>query len=584
MATVDSALFNALRWRLIGPHRGGRVGAVAGDPVDPMTFYFGACAGGVWKTDDGGTYWRNVSDGFFNSAAVGAIAVADSDRNVVYAGMGEANIRENVYGGDGVYKSTDGGRTWAHMGLAETRHIGRIRVHPKDPDTVYVAALGHAFGPNKERGVYRSRDGGKNWEHVLFRSEDAGAVDLSIDPNNPRILFAAIYQTRRTPWSLEGGGPDSSLYRSTDGGDTWTDITRNPGMPSGTLGRLGVTVSPARSGRVWAMVEAEEGGVFRTDDGGATWQRTSDDAALRGRPWYYTHIFAHPQDPDTVWVLEGATHMSTDGGRTFSGVPVPHGDCHDLWFDPQNPRRMIHGNDGGACVSFNGGVSWSTLDNQPTAQFYHVTTDTRHPYRVYGSQQDNTSITVPSRTSTGPISIADWYSVGGGEWRVHRHPARRPGHHLRGEPLERLREPLQPSHGAGAQHHGVARAHSGLGRQGHEVPLPVDLPHPPLAARPQCPLRDGQHRLPLDRRGDELGGHQPGPHAQRREQDGAVRRAGLEGRDERGVLRHHLRLRGVAGAAGAAVGGVGRRPGPRVAGQRRDVGERDAAGTCRSGR
>ena len=315
MATVDTGLLNALRWRLIGPHRGGRVGAVAGDPVDPMTFYFGACAGGVWKTDDGGTYWRNVSDGFFNSAAVGAIAVADSDRNVVYVGMGEANIRENVYGGDGVYKSTDGGRTWAHMGLAETRHIGRIRVHPKDPDTVYVAALGHAFGPNKERGVYRSRDGGKNWEQVLFRSEDAGAIDLSMDPNNPRILYAAIYQTRRTPWSLEGGGPDSSLYRSTDGGDTWTDITRNPGMPSGTLGRLGVTVSPARSGRVYAMVEeAEEGGVYRTDDGGATWQRTSDDAALRGRPWYYTHIFAHPQDPDTVWVLEGATHMSTGRG------------------------------------------------------------------------------------------------------------------------------------------------------------------------------------------------------------------------------------------------------------------------------
>ena len=415
MATVDSALLNALRWRLIGPHRGGRVVAVAGDPTDPMTFYFGACSGGVWKTDDGGTYWRNVSDGFFNSAAVGAIAVAESDRNVIYAGMGEACIRENVYGGDGVYKSTDGGRTWTHMGLAETRHIARIRVHPKDPDTVYVAALGHAFGPNQERGVYRSRDGGKNWEQVLFRSEDAGAVDLSLDPNNPRVLFAAIYQARRYPWTMEGGGPDSSLYRSADGGDTWTDISRNPGMPSGTLGRLGVAVSPARSSRVWAMVEAEEGGVYRSDDGGATWQRTSDDAALQGRAWYYTHIFAHPQDPDTVWVLEGATHMSTDGGRTFSGVPVPHGDCHDLWIDPQNPRRMIHGNDGGACVSFNGGVSWSTLDNQPTAQFYHVTTDTRHPYRVYGSQQDNSSITVPSRTSTGSISIADWYSVGGGE-------------------------------------------------------------------------------------------------------------------------------------------------------------------------
>ena len=457
MAQVDSALLNALRWRLIGPHRGGRVGAVAGDPTDPMTFYFGACAGGVWKTDDGGTYWRNVSDGFFSSAAVGAIAVADSDRNVVYVGMGEANIRENVYGGDGVYKSTDAGRTWTHMGLAETRHIARIRIHPKDPDTVYVAALGHAFGPNKERGVYRSRDGGKNWEQVLFRSEDAGAVDLSLDPNNPRILFAAMYQTRRSPWGLEGGGPGSSLYRSTDGGDTWTDITRNPGMPSGTLGRLGVTVSPARSGRVYAMVEeAEKGGVYRTDDGGATWQHTSDDAALRGRPWYYTHIFAHPQDPDTVWVLEGATHKSTDGGRTFSGVPVPHGDCHDLWFDPQNPRRMIHGNDGGACVSFNGGVSWSTLDNQPTAQFYHVTTDTRHPLsrvRVAAGQHEHHR----AQPDVHGVDLHRGLALRRGRGvRVHRDPARRPGHHLRRKPLERLREPLQPSHGTGAQHHGVA--------------------------------------------------------------------------------------------------------------------------------
>ena len=505
MAAVDTGLLNALRWRLIGPHRGGRVVAVAGDPVDPMTFYFGACSGGVWKTDDGGTYWRNVSDGFFNSAAVGAIAVAESDRNVIYAGMGEACIRENVYGGDGVYKSTDGGRTWAHMGLAETRHIARIRVHPKDPDTVYVAALGHAFGPNQERGVYRSRDGGKNWEQVLFRSEDAGAVDLSLDPNNPRVLFAAIYQARRYPWTMEGGGPDSSLYRSADGGDTWTDISRNPGMPSGTLGRLGVAVSPARSSRVWAMVEAEEGGVYRSDDGGATWQRTSDDAALQGRAWYYTHIFAHPQDPDTVWVLEGATHMSTDGGRTFSGVPVPHGDCHDLWIDPQNPRRMIHGNDGGACVSFNGGVSWSTLDNQPTAPVlprHHGYPSPLSRVRIpagqqqhYGAQPDVHRV----HLHRGLVLRRGW------RVRIHRDPARRPGYHLRREPLERLREPLQPPHRAGSQHHGVARADRGLGREGHEVPLPVDLPHPSVAARPRHPVRDREHRLSLDRRGDEAG-------------------------------------------------------------------------------
>jgi photosystem II stability/assembly factor-like uncharacterized protein len=412
---VDSALLNALEWRLIGPHRGGRVVAVAGDPSDPLTFYFGACGGGVWKTTDAGTYWENVSDGFFKTAPVGALAVAASDPNVIYAGMGEACIRGNVIHGDGVYRSTDAGKTWAHLGLADTRHIGRIRVHPHDPDLVYVAALGHAFGPNQERGVFRSRDGGATWEQVLFRSENAGAIDLSMDPHNPRVLYAAIWQTVRRPWTLESGGPDSSIYRSTDGGDTWTDITNNEGLPTGLKGRIGIAVSPARSGRVWALVEAEEGGLFRSDDGGDTWERICEDRDLRQRPWYYMHVFADPQNAEICYILNLRMWKSTDGGRTFTQITTPHGDNHDLWIDPHNPQRMIEGNDGGACVSFNGGATWSTIYNQPTAQFYHLATDTRFPYHVYGTQQDNSAICVPSRSATGAIPYSECYPVGSSE-------------------------------------------------------------------------------------------------------------------------------------------------------------------------
>jgi photosystem II stability/assembly factor-like uncharacterized protein len=409
------AVLDTLSWRCIGPFRGGRVVAVAGDPVDPAVFYFGACAGGVWKTSDAGTYWANVSDGFFKTAAVGAVAVAESDPNVVYAGMGESTIRGDVSHGDGVYRSADAGRTWAHCGLADTRHIGRVRVHPRDPDLVYVAALGHAFGPNRERGVYRSRDGGRAWEQVLFVSERAGAVDLSIARGNPRILFAAFWETLRTPWSLSSGGPGSGLWRSTDGGDTWQDLSGSPGLPASLKGKVGVVVSPARTERVWAIVEAEDGGLFRSDDGGTTWARINEDRNLRLRPWYYCHAVADPLDPDTVYVLNIKAWKSTDGGRTFTQLTTRHGDNHDLWIDPRDPRRMIEGNDGGACVSVNGGASWSTIYNQPTAQFYHVATDTRFPYRVYGTQQDNSAMSVPSRSYKGAILSSDGYAVGSSE-------------------------------------------------------------------------------------------------------------------------------------------------------------------------
>lgn len=418
--TVDrdggiTPVLDALRWRNIGPHRGGRVVAVAGDPVDPAVFYFGACAGGVWKTTDGGDYWENISDGYFNTAAIGALAVAPSDHNVIYAGTGEVSIRGNVSHGDGVYRSTDGGKTWQHRGLADTRHIGRIRVHPGNPDHLYVAALGHAFGPNEERGIFRSTNGGGTWEKILYRSPHAGAADLSMDPNNPRILYASIWQVRRSPWGLESGGPESGLFRSTDGGDTWTEVTRSRGMPTGTLGKIGVAVSPAKSGRVYALVEARDGALFRSDDSGETWERLCENPALRRRAWYYMHLFADPQDAETCWVLNLSCWKSVDGGKTFEAVPTPHGDNHDLWIDPQNSNRMIEGNDGGACVTYNGAISWSTLLNQPTAQFYHVTTDTRFPYRVYGSQQDNSAICLPSASLAGAIGPTEWYVPGGGE-------------------------------------------------------------------------------------------------------------------------------------------------------------------------
>ena len=420
--------FNAMKWRCIGPARGGRVVAVAGDPKDAMSFYFGACAGGIWKTGDGGVYWRNVSDGFLTSATIGAITVAPSDPNVVYAGTGETTIRIDVSYGDGVYRSSDAGLSWQHLGLAKTKHIGRICVHPNDPDLVYVAALGDAFGANTERGVYRSRDGGKSWKKILFRSADAGAVDLAMDPRNPRILYAALWEARRSFWHLNSGGPGSGLFRSMDGGDTWVELTGAKaggtagnalpnGLPTGSLGKLGVSASAARSGRVYALIEAEseKTGLYRSDDHGERWTLVCTNRDLIHRPWYYTHVFADPAQVDTVYITNLQMWKSTDGGVNFTEVTTPHGDNHDLWIDPANPRRMIEGNDGGACVSYNGGESWSSIYNQKTAQFYRLDVDDQHPYRVYGTQQDNTSISVPSASEWGAITLGDCTYPGTGE-------------------------------------------------------------------------------------------------------------------------------------------------------------------------
>jgi photosystem II stability/assembly factor-like uncharacterized protein len=415
LSAQNPDLLKDVRFRLVGPFRGGRVVAVAGVPSQPNVYYFGAVDGGVWKTTDAGQSWGNISDGQMQTASVGAIAVAESDPNVVYVGMGESCVRGNAANGDGMYKSVDGGKTWKHIGLDDSYHIGAVRVHPKNPDIVYVAALGHLFGPNDMRGVYRSTDGGATWKQVLTRGRDAGAVDLAFDPSNPRVVYAGFWQVRRNPYHFDSGGPGSGLWKSTDGGDTWTDISRAPGLPKGVLGKVGVTVSPANPERVWAIFEAADGGVFRSDNAGKTWSRVNEQAMLRQRAWYYSHIFADPQSADTVYALNVGMFKSIDGGRTWAPIQTPHGDNHGLWIAPEDPRRMIEGNDGGAIVSNDGGRSWSSLMNQPTAQFYRVTLDNDFPYNIYGAQQDNTTVRTASRTAGIGITERDWYDVGGGE-------------------------------------------------------------------------------------------------------------------------------------------------------------------------
>jgi photosystem II stability/assembly factor-like uncharacterized protein len=409
----ESLAFRALAWREIGPFRAGRSVAAAGSAARPLEYYQGTTGGGVLKTVDGGHTWFPVTDRFFGGS-IGAIAIAESNPDTVYVGTGEYDIRGNVSHGDGMFRSTDAGKTWSHIGLDDSRQISRVRIDPRNPDVVYVGVQGHVWKPNGERGVYKTTDGGKSWRRVLFRDESTGATDLILDPSSSDIIYAAFWESGRTPWTLVSGGPGSGLFKSIDAGGHWTELSRNPGFPAAPLGHIGVTVSPANPNRVWAIVEAHEGGVYRSDDAGQTWTRTSTERELRRRPWYFSRIFADPKDANTVWGLGILAMRSRDGGKSFSVVRnAPHGDFHELWIAPDDSRRMILADDGGAQISADDGASWSSMA-QPTGQFYHVTTTTDFPYRVCGAQQDNTTLCGPSRADGG-IDIGAWYQVGGGE-------------------------------------------------------------------------------------------------------------------------------------------------------------------------
>jgi photosystem II stability/assembly factor-like uncharacterized protein len=406
---MDTSLFAGLHWRSIGPSRGGRSQAGAGSVARPLEYYFGATGGGVWKTTDGGLTWRPVSDKTFKTSSVGAVAIAPSNPDVVYVGMGETELRGNIIQGDGAYKTHDGGKTWAPAGLDKTQAIARIRVNPTNPDVVYVAALGNPYGANPERGVFRSKDGGKSWERVLYRDDKTGAVDLVMDPSNPDVLYAGLWEVFRTPHSLSSGGPGGGLFKSIDGGTTWTELTKNPGLPKPLWGKVGVSVSGADSKRIYAIVEAKDGGIFMSADAGATWTLVNAERRIRQRAFYYTRIYADPKAKDTFYVLNTSVYRSTDAGKTLKVVRDPHGDNHDLWIAPDDPNRMINANDGGANVTTNGGESW-TAQTFPTAQFYGVFTTSHVPYHVCGAQQDNSTACVSSAGSG-----ADLYDVGGGE-------------------------------------------------------------------------------------------------------------------------------------------------------------------------
>ncbi|MGB5646965.1 MAG: glycosyl hydrolase [Muriicola sp.] len=412
---IPEALYSSLEYRLVGPFRGGRSAAVTGVPGQPNLFYFGATGGGVWKTMDGGRTWENISDGFFGGS-IGAVEVAQSDHNVIYVGGGEKTLRGNVSSGYGIWKTVDAGKTWKSMGLKNSRHVPRIRIHPNDPNTVYAAVLGDIYKPSQERGIYKSEDGGTTWRRTLFVNDQAGAVDLVVDPTNPRIMYASTWRAKRTPYSLSSGGDGSALWKSTDSGESWTEISKNEGFPNDTLGIIGVTVSPKNAQRVWAIVEnKDKGGLYRSDDGGKKWSLVNSERMLRQRAWYYTRVYADTENEDVVYVLNVRYHKSTDGGKSFDTFNAPHGDHHDLWIAPEDPKRMIIGDDGGAQISYDGGQTWSTYYNQPTAQFYRVTTDNAFPYRIYAAQQDNSTIRIKHRSDERSIGDNDWEPTAGGE-------------------------------------------------------------------------------------------------------------------------------------------------------------------------
>ena len=413
--TYPESTYESIKYRSLGPHRGGRSAAVTGVPGNPNLFYFGATGGGVWKTEDGGQSYENISDGYFGGS-IGSVAVSKSDNNVIYVGGGEVTLRGNVSSGYGIWKSVDAGKTWNFSGLPKSRHVPRIVIDPNNHNIVYAAVLGNIYKPTSDRGVYKSKDGGKTWEKVLFSNNHSGAVELVMDPSNSRTLYAATWRVNRTPYSLNSGGEGSALWKSVDQGENWTKISINEGFAEGTLGIIGVTVSPVNTQRVWAIVENQEkGGIYRSEDGGSTWSHINDSRELRQRAWYYSKIYADTQDEDIVYVMNVSYHKSKDGGKTFKSNNAPHGDHHDLWIAPEDNQRMIIADDGGAQISFNGGKTWTTYHNQPTAQFYRVTTDNSFPFRIYVAQQDNSTLRVNYRSSGGGISEDDWEPTAGGE-------------------------------------------------------------------------------------------------------------------------------------------------------------------------
>ena len=406
--------YDAIQWRNIGPFRGGRSAAVTGVPGKANLFYMGSTGGGVWKTTDAGNTWKNISDGFFGGS-VGSVALSEWDNNVIYVGNGEKTVRGNVSSGDGIWKSVDAGKTWKQIGLKNSRHVPRIRIHPKNPDIVYAAVLGDLYKSTTDRGVYKSTNGGLSWKKVLFANADAGAIDLIIDPNNSRVLYASTWNVRRTPYSLSSGGSGSALWKSIDSGETWVNISTNEGLPKGIWGISGVTISPVNSDIVWALIENKDGGVYKSVDAGKTWKLINSERKLRQRAWYYTRIYADTQDENTIYVMNVRYHRSKDGGKTYETYNAPHGDHHDLWISPEDNQRMIIGDDGGAQISFDAGENWTTYHNQPTSQFYRVTTDNHFPYRIYGAQQDNSTVRISHRTDGRFISERDWESTAGGE-------------------------------------------------------------------------------------------------------------------------------------------------------------------------
>ena len=412
--SYPESIYNSVKWRLVGPFRGGRAGTVSGVIGNNNLYYMGTAGGGVWKTEDAGNTWECISDGYFGGS-IGSVSVSESDPNIIYVGEGEQTLRGNVSSGKGAWKSTDAGKSWAFIGLENTEHISRIRIHPKNPDIVYFAAIGNLWKPNKERGLYKSIDGGKSWKKILYVSDKAGVGDIILDPNNPRIIYASTWEMKRNGYRMDSGGPDSKIFRSYDGGETWTDISNHKGLPGFPWGIIGITISPVNSNRIWIMIEADNGGLFRSDDAGETWEKVNSNRALRQRAWYYTRIYADTQNEDKIYVLNVSYGVSTDGGKTFKLKYAPHGDHHDLWIDPNNNNRMVIADDGGAQVSNDGGENWTTYFNQPTAQFYRVTTDNSFPYRIYGAQQDNSTIRIFHRSSGGSITERDWESTAGGE-------------------------------------------------------------------------------------------------------------------------------------------------------------------------